>query len=157
MSEIEKHFLTHPNRRQTLGLMALGASSVMFSGLTGQSPAFAAEPKSIKGQLTISFSQEPTVFNPHMPHIEVDDGIHFSLYDPLFSVDAEGKFVPALPSKFQRSKTVAFPPTACNGRSSSARASNGTTESRSPPRTSRRHSNFWSIRISAVGARPATS
>lgn len=100
MSDNKNDVLTHPTRRQvmgqTLGLMALRASGVVFSGVPGFSQALAAGEKSIKGQLIISFSQEPTVFNPHMPHIEVDDGIHFSLFDPLFYVDPEGKFVAAL-------------------------------------------------------------
>lgn len=95
MSDTERNAITHPTRRQALGLMALGASGVILSGLPGARPAFAAE-KSIKGQLTVGFSQEPTVFNPHMPHIEVDEGLHFSLYDPLFSVDPTGSFVPGL-------------------------------------------------------------
>ena len=28
-----------------------------------------------KGQIVLGFSQEPTVFNPHLLHIEVDEGI----------------------------------------------------------------------------------
>lgn len=31
-----------------------------------------------------------------MPHIEVDEGIHFSIFDPLFYVDEKGAFVAAL-------------------------------------------------------------
>ena len=48
------------------------------------------------GQVIIGFSQEPTIMHPHMPHIEVDEGIHFNLFDPLWTVDPEGKFQPAL-------------------------------------------------------------
>lgn len=99
MSDSEMHSLTHPTRREALRLMAIGASGVVLSGAAGLSStgaAFAATPKTMKGQLLVSFSQEPTVFNPHMPHIEVDDGIHFSVFDPLFSVDPDGKFVAAL-------------------------------------------------------------
>ena len=95
MSDKERNALTHPTRRQALGLMAIGGAGVILSGVPGVRSAFAAT-KAIKGQLIVGFSQEPTVFNPHMVHIEVDEGIHFSLYDPLFSVDAEGKFVAAL-------------------------------------------------------------
>ncbi|EMS99055.1 oligopeptide ABC transporter substrate-binding protein [Agrobacterium tumefaciens str. Cherry 2E-2-2] len=87
--------LINTTRRQALGLLALGASSVVLSGLPGFSSAM-AQGKSAKGQLTVGFSQEPTVFNPHMPHIEVDEGIHFSIFDPLFYVDEKGAFVAAL-------------------------------------------------------------
>lgn len=87
--------LINTTRRQALGLLALGASGVVFSGLPGFSRAM-AQGKDAKGQLTVGFSQEPTVFNPHMPHIEVDEGIHFSIFDPLFYVDEKGTFVAAL-------------------------------------------------------------
>lgn len=87
--------LINTTRRQALGLLALGASGVVLSGLPGFSRAMAQD-KSAKGQLTVGFSQEPTVFNPHMPHIEVDEGIHFSIFDPLFYVDEKGAFVAAL-------------------------------------------------------------
>ncbi|AYM58870.1 peptide ABC transporter substrate-binding protein [Agrobacterium fabrum] len=87
--------LMNTTRRQALGLLALGASGVVLSGLPGFSRAM-AQGESAKGQLTVGFSQEPTVFNPHMPHIEVDEGIHFSIFDPLFYVDEKGAFVAAL-------------------------------------------------------------
>lgn len=87
--------LMNTTRRQALGLFALGASGVVLSGLPGFSRAM-AQGKAAKGQLTVGFSQEPTVFNPHMPHIEVDEGIHFSIFDPLFYVDEKGAFVAAL-------------------------------------------------------------
>ena len=87
--------LINTTRRQALGLLALGASGVVLSGLPGFSRAMAQD-NAAKGQLTVGFSQEPTVFNPHMPHIEVDEGIHFSIFDPLFYVDEKGAFVAAL-------------------------------------------------------------
>ncbi len=87
--------LMNTTRRQALGLLALGASGVVLSGLPGFSRAM-AQGKDAKGQLTVGFSQEPTVFNPHMPHIEVDEGIHFSIFDPLFYVDEKGAFIAAL-------------------------------------------------------------
>ena len=49
-----------------------------------------------EGQVIVGFSQEPTVFNPHMLHLEVDEGIHFNLFDPLFNVEPDGSFSPAL-------------------------------------------------------------
>lgn len=87
--------LINTTRRQALSLLALSASGVVLSGLPGFSRAM-AQGKAAKGQLTVGFSQEPTVFNPHMPHIEVDEGIHFSIFDPLFYVDEKGAFVAAL-------------------------------------------------------------
>ncbi len=86
-----------PTRRQALTMMGLaGASGLVMPGLLGKGQAFAAPPDKPTGQVIIGFSQEPTVFNPHMPHIEVDEGIHFSVFDPLFAVNPEGKFTPAL-------------------------------------------------------------
>lgn len=87
--------LTKPTRRQLLSFVGIGAAGVVLSGVPGLR-ALAAEQKTIKGQLIVAFSQEPTKFNPHLVHIEVDEGIHFSLFDPLFYVDPEGKFVAAL-------------------------------------------------------------
>lgn len=90
-----KTALTKPTRRQLLSFVGIGAAGVVLSGVPGLR-ALAAEQKTIKGQLIVAFSQEPTKFNPHLVHIEVDEGIHFSLFDPLFYVDPEGKFVAAL-------------------------------------------------------------
>ncbi|WP_062234921.1 peptide ABC transporter substrate-binding protein [Aureimonas sp. N4] len=96
MPDSRKPFLT-TTRRQALGLLAFGASGLVTTGLPGLTrAAFAQGGQDAKGQLTVGFSQEPTVFNPHMPHIEVDEGIHFSIFDPLFYVDEKGAFVAAL-------------------------------------------------------------
>lgn len=98
MSDETKHAILNPTRRQALTMMALaGASGLVMPGLLGRDQAFAATPPAKPtGQMIVGFSQEPTVFNPHMLHIEVDEGIHFSLFDPLFAIDPEGKFIPAL-------------------------------------------------------------
>src|SRR5690554_1977173 len=83
-------------RRRALGLLgAAGATGLLAPNLLGK-PAFAAPPASPSGQIIVGFSQEPTVFNPLMPRIEVDDGVHFSLFDPLFRIDPEGQIQPAL-------------------------------------------------------------
>lgn len=96
MPDSRKPFLT-TTRRQALGLFAFGASGLVMTSLPGLTrAAFAQGGQDAKGQLTVGFSQEPTVFNPHMPHIEVDEGIHFSIFDPLFYVDEKGAFVAAL-------------------------------------------------------------
>ncbi|TQX84403.1 MULTISPECIES: peptide ABC transporter substrate-binding protein [unclassified Rhizobium] len=98
MSDETKHAVFNPTRRQALTMMALaGASGLIMPGLLGRDQALAATPPAKPtGQMIVGFSQEPTVFNPHMLHIEVDEGIHFSLFDPLFAIDPQGKFTPAL-------------------------------------------------------------
>lgn len=34
------------------------------------------------GQIILGFSQEPTVFNPHLPRIEVDEGVYSRFSTP---------------------------------------------------------------------------
>ncbi len=48
------------------------------------------------GQVIISFTQEATVFNPLLPHIEVDQGVHWNIFSPLWLPNAKGEFVPEL-------------------------------------------------------------
>ncbi|PRH85326.1 ABC transporter substrate-binding protein [Labrys okinawensis] len=96
MSKQERNQFPHPNRRQALGLMATGASALLMPALLGREEALAAGKDKPSGQMVISFSQEPTVFNPHLLHIEVDEGIHYSVFNPLFDVDPDGKFTPSL-------------------------------------------------------------
>lgn len=83
-----------PSRRDAL---KLGGGAIVL----GAAPrlAMAAPPSKPTGQVIIGFSQEPTVFNPHLLHIEVDEGVHFNLFDPLFNVMPDGSFVPALASE----------------------------------------------------------
>jgi len=78
------------SRRSALQLMIAGATGLAGSNLLGQ-PAFArtttAKPT---GRVVVGLGQEPTVFNPLMAHIEVDDGVHFSVFDALFRIDPQG-------------------------------------------------------------------
>ena len=83
-------FLT---RRGALKLGAGAAAAVMTPGLMSRAQAAPS------GQVIVGFSQEPTVFNPHLLHIEVDEGIHWNIFDPLFGVDENGEFFPALASE----------------------------------------------------------
>lgn len=92
---IDKPFLAHPNRRQFLGMAAVGSAGLLLPWSLARQ-ALAADVGAPAGRVTIGFSQEPTVFNPLMPHIEVDDGIHWNVFDPLFFADPQGDFVPAL-------------------------------------------------------------
>lgn len=82
-------------RRQAMMMGAAGAAGMLLPAMIGRDRAFAAN-ASPSGQLVMSFSQEPTVFNPLMPHIEVDEGIHYAVFDPLFDFDPEGQLFPLL-------------------------------------------------------------
>jgi len=81
-------------RRQALKL--LGAAGLSAASVTDIFTNAALAQQAPKGQVIVGFSQEPTVFNPHLLHIEVDDGIHFAIFDPLFDIDAQGNFYPVL-------------------------------------------------------------
>jgi len=89
--------LRAPNRRQ---LMLLGASAA--AGLTFPASAFAQTerptnpPDKPKGQVIAALSQEPTVFHPLMPGIEVDQGVWWQLFSQLWFIDPDGNFVPDL-------------------------------------------------------------
>ncbi|UWL61881.1 peptide ABC transporter substrate-binding protein [Brucella pseudintermedia] len=86
------HF--HASRRQVLAMLGISAAGTAMPGLFGSGAASAKEAP--KGQIILAFSQEPTVFNPHLLHIEVDEGVYFALFDPLFGVDEQGEFFPCL-------------------------------------------------------------
>lgn len=92
MNDVPSTF--RPTRRQTLGLFGLGAAGLVIPQAFS-TRAFAQD-AAPKGQIVLGFSQEPTVFNPHLLHIEVDEGVYFAIFDPLFGVDAQGKFYPLL-------------------------------------------------------------
>jgi peptide/nickel transport system substrate-binding protein len=96
---MNKHPATTSNysRRDALRLMALtGAASLIAPNLLGK-PAFGqTPPASPTGRVVVGLSQEPTVFHPLMAKIEVDDGVHFSLFDALFRIDPEGVLQPNL-------------------------------------------------------------
>lgn len=84
------------SRRDTLRMMAAGgAAGLLVPNLLGK-PAFAQPPATPTGRIVVGISQEPTVFNPLMPHIEVDDGVAFSVFDALFRISPDGVIVPNL-------------------------------------------------------------
>ncbi|MDH0871340.1 peptide ABC transporter substrate-binding protein [Agrobacterium pusense] len=84
------------NRRHVLGMMlAGGAVSAFAPALLGKDRAM-AQGGTPKGQMILGFSQEPTVFNPHLMHIEVDDGVHYALFDTLFVANPDGLYTPSL-------------------------------------------------------------
>ena len=85
------------SRRDALRMVAFsGAAGFVAPNLLGK-PAFAhtsaAKPT---GRVIVGLGQEPTVFNPLLPHIEVDDGVHFSVFDALFRIDPQGVIQPNL-------------------------------------------------------------
>ena len=85
------------SRRDALRMMGIGgAAGLIAPNLLGK-PVFArtssAKPA---GRVIVGLGQEPTVFNPLMAHIEVDDGVHFSVFDALFRIDPQGVIQPNL-------------------------------------------------------------
>jgi peptide/nickel transport system substrate-binding protein len=83
-------------RREALGVLAGTGAAAMLGTLAGSGAVLAAETPKKGGQVVVGLSQEPTVFNPLRPHIEVDHGVHFGLFDSLWRVDEHAQFVPNL-------------------------------------------------------------
>ncbi|RXT36390.1 peptide ABC transporter substrate-binding protein [Bradyrhizobium betae] len=85
------------SRRDALRMVAFGGGAGLIApNLLGQ-PAFArTSATKPTGRVIVGLGQEPTVFNPLMAHIEVDDGVHFSVFDALFRVDPQGVIQPNL-------------------------------------------------------------
>ena len=88
-------------RRLLVTTAVLGAASVV-----GPRASFAQGKPKPDGQVIIGFSQEPTVFDPRLAHIEVDEGVYMSLFSPLWAVDPKGNLLPRLAAEI---------PTAANG------------------------------------------
>jgi peptide/nickel transport system substrate-binding protein len=85
------------SRRDALRMVAIGGAASLFAPNLLGKPALArtstAKPT---GRVIVGLGQEPTVFNPLMAHIEVDDGVHFSVFDALFRIDPQGVIQPNL-------------------------------------------------------------
>jgi peptide/nickel transport system substrate-binding protein len=75
-------------------LLQMGGAGLVAATLPRRVRAAGA--KEMKGQIVAGLSQEPTVFNPLMPHIEVDEGVYWAIYSPLWGVDDQGEFIPQL-------------------------------------------------------------
>ena len=84
------------SRRDVLGLLAGGGAALALQPMLGRGVVLAADAVKKGGQVVVALSQEPTVFNPHRPHIEVDRGVHFGLFDSMWRVDERAQFVPNL-------------------------------------------------------------
>jgi peptide/nickel transport system substrate-binding protein len=86
--------LTHLTRRDA---MFAGAASFALGSLSLAGSAHASAPATKPtGQAILGFSQEVTVLHPLMTSNEVDQGVWWNLFSPLWMLDAEGKFVPLL-------------------------------------------------------------
>ncbi|MCW8085607.1 peptide ABC transporter substrate-binding protein [Sabulicella glaciei] len=75
------------DRRAVLGL---GAAAALAPRVGRAQPR---PPERPRGQVVVGLSQEPTVFNPLMPGIEVDQGVWWNLFSPLWFTDPEGNLV----------------------------------------------------------------
>ena len=60
------------SRRGALHMMAAGTAAGLFAPNLLGKPAYGqTRPTAPKGRIVVGVTQEPTVFNPLMPHIEV--------------------------------------------------------------------------------------
>ena len=88
---------TDLSRRKFLGgVAALGAAA---TGAGRAHPAAAQTPAAAPakgGRIIVGISQEPQNFNPVMPTIESQRGVHMAIYDDLWRIDPKGNFVPDL-------------------------------------------------------------
>ncbi|MBX6742956.1 MAG: peptide ABC transporter substrate-binding protein [Acetobacteraceae bacterium] len=89
-------FLGGPTRRSLLALGAAGTAGLLPKGSLAQQGRPTRPPERPRGQVVVGLSQEPTVFNPLMPAIEVDQGVWWNLFSPLWFTDPEGNLVPDL-------------------------------------------------------------
>lgn len=84
--------VTGPTRR---GALAMGVG--LAAGMNLPASLRAAQPPSApKGQVVAGLSQEPTVFHPLMPGIEVDQGVWWQIFSTLWYIDPQGQFQPDL-------------------------------------------------------------
>ena len=88
--------MTRLSRRELLGMLAGAGAAAALPPRVGPGMARAAEAPKRGGQVVVGLSQEPTVFNPLRPHIEVDRGVHFGIFDSLWRTDERAQFIPNL-------------------------------------------------------------
>lgn len=81
--------------RRNFLLSTTAAAAAMALSTPGA--AFAQSPPAApKGQVIIGLTQEPTVFNPLMAGIEVDESIWMQIFSPLWVASPEGELQPRL-------------------------------------------------------------
>ena len=86
------------SRRQLLkGAAAVGgmAAAGLLQWRGAQAAAAALQPQK-GGQIIVGISQEPQNFNPLMPTIESQRGVHMCIFDSLWRIDPKGNYVPNL-------------------------------------------------------------
>jgi peptide/nickel transport system substrate-binding protein len=78
----------------------LGASSLALAPWNSTAEAQASQqtkpPSAPKGQVIVGYSQEVTVLHPLMPANEVDQGVWWNLFSPMWGINETGEFVPVL-------------------------------------------------------------
>jgi len=107
-STSKQNSLMRPSRRRLMAMGLGGGAAVWMGpklGWVGSAEA-ATPPEKPTGQAVIGMSQEPTVFNPLMLHIEVDEGVYFNLFSPLWRPGPDGNLIPDLATEI---------PTVANG------------------------------------------
>src|SRR5712692_5918106 len=80
-------------RRLLQGAGALAAAGLLPA--PREARAQAGQPQK-GGQIIVGISQEPQNFNPIMPTIETQRGVHMAIFDDLWRIDPKGNFVPNL-------------------------------------------------------------
>src|SRR5207245_5910332 len=88
--------MTRLSRLEVLRMLAGTGAVTALGPLVRSGAARTAEVPRRGGQVVVGLSQEPTVFNPLRPHIEVDRGVHFGIFDSLWRTDERAQFVPNL-------------------------------------------------------------
>jgi peptide/nickel transport system substrate-binding protein len=87
-------------RRLLLGTGALTAADLFPTRRHARAQAkrvpSAAGPPQKGGQIIVGISQEPQNFNPIMPTIESQRGVHMCIFDSLWRIDPHGKYLPNL-------------------------------------------------------------
>ncbi|WP_353146570.1 peptide ABC transporter substrate-binding protein [Pollutimonas bauzanensis] len=97
--------ISKTTRRSALKIMGVAGAASLFAPYLLGKPAFAQTPPAApSGRVIVGLSQEPTVFNPLMLKIEVDDGLHFSIFDALFRTMPDGSIVPNLATEVPNQK-----------------------------------------------------
>src|SRR5829696_7280582 len=97
MSDLERNTkrsrLSAPSLRRR-EFLVLGAGALLGTGSArAQTPP---PPSGRRGQVIVGLSQEPTVFNPLMPGIEVDESVWMNVFNALWNPDPEGNLIPEL-------------------------------------------------------------
>jgi peptide/nickel transport system substrate-binding protein len=92
----DRQRILSPSRRGLFAIGGAAAAALAVGRASAQGTSAGRPPERPRGQVVVGLSQEPTVFHPLMPGIEVDQGVWWNLFSPLWIIDPDGKFVPDL-------------------------------------------------------------